>query len=303
MQRQIVTAVVVLSGFLLVSGHNWTADDEREVRAAIDSYVAAFNNGDLDSLVAHFATDADFIDDIGKQYKGKASLGDLLNRSLVELKDHKLRVEIISLRFLRPGVALVDGQAELSAPDGSVNSGRFTVVWTKIGNKWLLSCVRDLPASPARDGSSASPLNALEWLVGDWTHADPNVSVQVSGRWTLNKSFLVLEYIAQGEDGDDVTVIQYFGWDAVDGVIRSWFFDSKGGFGGGDWAREANTWTARWSGVVSEGWTASSVASMKYIDDKSFLFRSVDREIDGLPLADVEVKFTRKTAGGKGGAP
>ena len=32
------------------------------------------------------------------------------------------------------------------------------------------------------------------------------------------------------------------------------------------------------------------------IDNKSFVFKSVDREIDGLPMADIEMKFIRKAA-------
>jgi hypothetical protein len=88
--------------------------------------------------------------------------------------------------------------------------------------------------------------------------------------------------------------MQYFGWDPVDGVIRAWFFDSRGGYGGGDWVRDGNTWSATWNGVLSDGRAASCVSSLKYINDKSFVFRSVDREIDGLPIDDVEAKFVRK---------
>jgi hypothetical protein len=126
--------------------------------------------------------------------------------------------------------------------------------------------------------------------------------VQVNGRWALDKSFLVLEYTARGKDGEDLTVLQFFGWDTADEVVRSWFFDSRGGNGGGDWVRDGNTWTAGWSGVLSDGRPASSVNSIKFIDDKTFLFRSVDREIDGLPLADLDVKFARKATEKSGGA-
>jgi hypothetical protein len=76
----------------------------------------------------------------------------------------------------------------------------------------------------------------------------------------------------------------------------SWFFDSQGGYGGGDWERDGNTWTTSCSGVLPEGQIASSTNSMKFVDDNNFLFRSVDRDIDGLPLADVEAKFVRKAA-------
>jgi hypothetical protein len=98
------------------------------------------------------------------------------------------------------------------------------------------------------------------------------------------------------KDNEDLSVTQFFGWEPIDGVVRSWFFDSRGGYGGGDYVRTANTWTSGWSGVLSEGQTGSSTSSIQFVDDKNFIFRSVDREIDGLPVADVEAKFVRKTA-------
>src|SRR5262249_27014233 len=232
MRHIIIATGFGFAGLALVLGQSPIANNEREVRAGIDSYIAAFNKGDLDGLLAHFTADADFINDSGEQYKGKASLGELCKRSLVELKGQKLRVDITSLRFLRPDVALVDGKAELSGPDGTIDSGRFTAIWTKSGSKWLLSSVRDVPESPAAPETTAGQLQPLEWLVGDWAHEAPNFSVQVRGRWMLDKSFLLLEYTAKGKGNADLTVVQYFGWDPIDGVIRSWFFDSKGGYGG-----------------------------------------------------------------------
>jgi uncharacterized protein (TIGR02246 family) len=294
MRRIIGTAMVGLAGLALALGQATPANEESAVRAAVDSYTSAFNNGNLDGVLAHVASDADFIDDSGKQYKGKADLAEVLKHSLADLKGSKLKSTISSIRFLRPDVAVVDGKADVTAPDGTTDSGRFTSTWTKSDGKWSLSCVRNLRGSPATPEPAAAALHQLEWLIGDWTHEGTSYLVQVKGRWALDKSFLVLEYTARGKDGEDLTVLQYFAWDPADEVIRSWFFDSKGGNGGGDWARDGNTWTADWRGELADGRPASSVNSIQFIDDKTFLFRSVDREIDGLSLADLEVKFVRK---------
>jgi len=294
MRRIIVTAMVGLAVLALALGQATPTNEESAVRAAVESYTSAFNNGNLDGVLAHVAADADFIGDGGKQYKGKADVGEVLKHSLADLKGSKLKSTITSIRFLRPDVAVVDGKADVTTPDGTTDSGRFTSTWTKTGGKWLLSCARNLPDSSVTPEPATAALHQLEWLIGDWTHEGTNYQVQVNGRWALDKSYLVLEYTARGKDGEDLTVLQYFGWDPADEVIRSWFFDSKGGNGGGDWARDGNTWTADWSGELSDGRPASSVNSIQFIDDKTFLFRSVDREIDGLPLADLEVKFVRK---------
>jgi len=302
MRRIMVTVMVGLAGLALALGQATPANDESAVRAAVDSYTSAFNEGNLDGVLAHVAADADFIDGDGKQYKGKPDLTDVFKRSLADLKGSKLKSTITSIRFLRPEVAVVDGKAEVTAPDGTTESGRYTSTWTRSDGKWLLSCVRNLPDSAATPEPATAALHQLEWLIGDWTHEGTKYRVQVNGRWALNKSFLVLEYTASSKDGEELTVMQFFGWDPADEVIRSWFFDSKGGNGGGDWERDGNTWTAEWTGVLSDGRPASSVNSIQFIDDKTFVFRSADREIDGLPLADLEVKFVRKAAEKSGGA-
>jgi uncharacterized protein (TIGR02246 family) len=291
--RDIMTAALALVVIAVGLGQTRAEDEKRAIQAAVDAYTAAFNKRNLDSLLAYFAADADYLDQEGKQHTGKADLADFFKRSLDDLKGQKLKTTITSLHFVRPDVAIADGKVDFTAPDGASDSGRFTAVWTKTDGKWLLSSVHDLPEPPAAS-EDAAQLQQLGWLVGDWTHEDPTFSVQVSGRWTLNKRFLLVEYIAKGKGNDDLTVMQYFGWDPVDGVIRAWFFDSRGGYGGGDWVRDGNTWSANWDGVLSDGRTASSVSSLRYINDKSFVFRSVDREIDGLPVDDVEAKFVRK---------
>lgn len=297
MRRIIVTAVVGVTGLALALGQAPPADEASAVRAAIDSYTAALNAGNLDGALALVAADADFIDDSGKQFKGKAEIAEVLKQSLADLKGRKLKSTITSLRLVKPEVAIVDGKAEIDSPDGSADAGRYTSTWNRAGGQWLLSGVRDLPDAPAAAESAAGPLQQLEWLVGDWASENPLLAVQLSGRWALNRSFLVLDYVVKNKDGEDLEVTQYVGWDPVDGVIRSWFFDSQGGHGGGDWERQGNTWTASWSGVLPEGQVASSTNSMKFVDDNSFLFRSVDRDIDGLPLTDVEAKFVRRAAG------
>src|SRR5262245_16100356 len=112
----IVTAAVTLAGLALALGQAPPADEESAVRAAVDSYTAAFDKGDLDGLLAHVAADADFIDDHGKQYRGKAELAELLKQSLTDLKGCQLKSTILSLHFLRPDVAVVDGKADITAP-------------------------------------------------------------------------------------------------------------------------------------------------------------------------------------------
>ena len=210
MRSIIVTAMVGLAGLALALGQATRTDEESAVRDAVDLYTSAFNDGKLDGVLAHVAVDADFIDESGKQYRGKADLAEVFKQSLADMKGSKLKSTITSVRFVRPDVAVVDGKAEVTAPDGRTDSGRFTSTWTKSDGKWLLSCVRNLPDSSASVEPAAAALHQLEWLIGDWTHEGTNYRVQVNGRWALDKSFLVLEYTARGKDCEDLTVLQFF---------------------------------------------------------------------------------------------
>jgi hypothetical protein len=90
------------------------------------------------------------------------------------------------------------------------------------------------------------------------------------------------------------------GWDPANETIRSWVFDSLGGFGEGSWRRDGNRWTVESTGVLPDGRTGSSTDVWEFVDENSYVWRSTDREIDGQPMADAEVKFVRKTATPRG---
>ena len=50
-----------------------------------------------------------------------------------------------------------------------------------------------------------------------------------------------------------MTVTQRIGWDPLARQIRSWEFDSEGGFGEGRWSRDGERWVVKHTGVRPEG--------------------------------------------------
>ena len=54
-------------------------------------------------------------------------------------------IAVGALRLVRPDLAMMDGTAELKYTDGTGDTGPFTVVWTRTGDKWQILSVRDLP--------------------------------------------------------------------------------------------------------------------------------------------------------------
>ena len=92
-------------------------------------------------------------------------------------------------------------------------------------------------------------------------------------------------------------VRQVVGWDPVAKTIRSWMFDSEGGFGEGVWSREDNRWTVRFHQILADGRLAFATNVYTYVDGNTFTWQSVGREVDGAPLPDVDpVTLVRKPA-------
>src|SRR5262249_43972568 len=229
--------------------------------------------------------------------RGHDALTALFKTILPTLKGSKVAAKIYSVKFLRPEVAMIDGELQITAADGTRDSNRYAVVWVKSGDKWLISSARDLPAELDEAPSLTYPqLKSLEWLVGDWADDGGKGAVQVKVRWAPNKSFLVMDYEVKQEGADPMLVTQRIGWDPVNDKVRSWVFDSTGGFGEGNWQRDGNKWVVGASGILADGGIGGATNIYQFKDENTFLYRSVDREVDGQPVADVEVKFVRKTA-------
>jgi hypothetical protein len=78
-------------------------------------------------------------------------------------------------------------------------------------------------------------------------------------------------------------------------MMRSWVFDSHGGFGEGNWQRDGNRWVVACAGVLPDGGTGQATNIWEFVDPKTFVWRAVDREVDGQPVGDMDVKFVRKS--------
>ncbi len=278
--------------------------EDQVIRNSISEYCDAFNAGKIDVLLGYWNDDADYVDEDGKAYHGKEAIGALFKSSLEELKGTKLGLKIDNLHLVKPDVAIEDGVATLTGPDGEASDGRYTVVWIKNGDHWRISSAHDLPKKekPA-EAANADYLKPLDWLIGDWTSDDNGRKVNLSTKWVLDKNYIVQDYTVTGETGDDLKVMQLIGYDPLSGQIKSWSFDSRGGYGEGLWQREDNTWTSESTGVLSDGRVGSSVNSVRFVDDTHLEWRATGRNIEGQPMPDAEVKFVRVIKGTKDAKP
>jgi uncharacterized protein (TIGR02246 family) len=299
MHKQIILGAIAFALLGLVATHAEEATqkspDDEAIRKSIGDYCTAYNDGKIDALLSYWSENADYVDGDGQTHHGKDAIGTRFKNSLESLKGSKLDLKIENLRFAKPDVAIEDGIASLTGPDGETSRGRYTAVWVKEGDDWRISSAHDLsteeqPESPA----NADYLQPLDWLIGDWKSDDKGRTVNLNAQWALDKNYIVQNYVVSGEEGDDLRVMQLIGFDPLSGQIKSWTFDSLGGYGEGLWQRDDNVWSSESTGVLPDGRVGSALNSIRFVDDTHLEWRSTGRNVDGQPMADSKVTFVRE---------
>lgn len=169
------------------------------------------------------------------------------------------------------------------------------------------------PERPGQDGEVArtsaevppvaeeteAPLEKLAWMVGDWVDEDEASRVETSVAWTKNRKFLRRMFRVTPREGEPHNGMQIIGWDAAGKSIRSWTYDSDGGFGEETWRESGDRWIIRSKYTLPDGGRAAATNIMKRLDDDRFTFRSVNRTIGGTLQPDIdEVTVVRKAEEG-----
>lgn len=157
--------------------------------------------------------------------------------------------------------------------------------------------LQDLPTAAPLEKSAVvdSPLTTLDWLVGDWEGGGNEGRIEFSCRFTKNNAFLIRSFrVIKGETEVVMSGMQLIGWDPAEKSIRSWTFDSDGGFGEDHWTQKEQRYTSRSKYTLPDGGIGGSMNSMTYIDDQTFVWQSIHREIDGELLSDTPKVVIRK---------
>jgi uncharacterized protein (TIGR02246 family) len=268
------------------------AQDRQAIKQAAAEYSAAFDKGDIDGLLSHWSPDAEYIDESGKLIQGHQAIASLIRNNQEHLKGYKMKLEGSGLRFLTPDVAMVDGKATLVSPEGKEEVTPFAAVWVKSDGKWRVRSLRDLSEDDQKEPvTSADHLKPFEQLLGNWVSTDKSTDLHCA--WTLKKSFILMEYKTKRGNEEYLTA-QRFGWDPVNQRIRSWYFDSAGGYGEAAWTEVSDGYAGEAGGVLSDGRIGSAIYHARMDDHGSFIFQARNRSVDGRPLADFELTFVRK---------
>src|SRR5262249_35859370 len=113
-------------------------------------------------------------------------------------------------------------------------------------------------------------------------------------RWSDDKNFLLQEFKLQINGKPSMNVAQRIGWDPMAKHIRSWTFDSEGGFGESVWTRDGDSWLIKATAVRPDGTTASATNQLVQSGPDAYVWRSADRIAGDERQPPVEVKVIRK---------
>jgi uncharacterized protein (TIGR02246 family) len=231
------------------------AGDEAAIRAVDEAFVRDYNKGESKALGALFTEDAEAIEADGDRYEGRELIERRLAGTFAASPGATIALEIGSIRFLSPDVAKEEGHSVISPTKETRLARPYTVIFVKRGGRWLISSVREDADPLVRPHDR---LTELEWMIGDWVDEGSDAEVRVNCRWSEDGNYLIRSFTVKHQGKPVMTVSQRIGWDPLAGRIRSWEFDSEGGFGEGTWSRDGQRWVVKHTGVRPEGVAASS---------------------------------------------
>jgi uncharacterized protein (TIGR02246 family) len=262
------------------------SEDEIAIRKAIDSYVTAFNQGDAKALAAHFTEGGEMFTPGGGRVQGRAAIEENFAASFKTTAQVKLEVPETRVELLSPTVAMETGTARVITPGSEPSDSLYKAVHVKTAEGWKLDSVRE-EEPPLAAPSHFENLQELEWMVGRWSDTSDARNVESTCLWTRNRNFLVQSFKVYVHDQIDFEGTQVIGWDPAAQTIRSWTFDSDGGFGAGRWSNDGARWTAQTLNVLPDGRRGSSTNIYEVVDGDTVRYRSIGRQVDGELLPSV----------------
>lgn len=267
--------------------------EEAAIKAAIKSYVDAFNRGDAKALASHWTEGGELATPAGETIIGRANLEKDFAAYFEKYKGARIELIQTEISLLSPGVAIERGTAKVVRPDEQPSETEYEAVHVRRDSGWKMDSVREADRPQTR--SHYEHLKDLEWMIGDWIDADQNSSVETTCQWTKNRNFMTRSFKVSLQGEVDLEGTQVIGWDPVRQAIRSWLFDSDGGFGVGLWSRDGSQWTVQALRILHSGEQASAINILTYIDDNTFKFKSTGRQVGGELMPNIrEVTVVRK---------
>ena len=262
-------------------------EDRAAIAAVTKQFLDAFNERDAKTLASTFLEDGQIITEDGEVIEGRAAIEAEFADAFENPDRAKMEIEPALLKFLTADVAVEEGLSWIIlAPGEPAEVGRYTVNYVKKDGKWLHAYVRDhtIEQPPAHN----EHLKPLEWMIGDWVSEGSDAIVKTKCDWVDDGRYLMRTYRVERDGKETMKGTERVGWDPLTKRIRSWIFDSAGGFGETTWIQTGErSWTLQATGVSNEGVAATLTRVVTQLDPHRILWSQKDMIVGGKPTVSL----------------
>lgn len=268
-------------------------DPVAELTGFAESFVAAYNEKDLDAIVALYTEEAEIVDeDDSSLVSGRGEIRELFSDSFAEAPDRQVALEVLSVRQIAENLVVEEGVAQFSdSGEGEADSEiSYSAILVKSGDEgWLIATSREL----FTDIVETDPLEPLALLEGDWIMQGDQMQMELSLQFSPSgRTLQGSAFVTTPAEGIMETEIR-IGYDAARRQIRWWTFDEEGGFAQGSWQPLEDSWLVRTNGVTATGETNSAIQELTFEDDDTVSWKSTHRFLDGVALPDSDLRLVR----------
>lgn len=264
-----------------------------QIEAAVAAYVEALNQGDLKGLTDLWTPEGVYIARSGGQrVNGRDAIAEQFSDAVDKESAAKLAVETQAIEFISPGVALERGEAWVTRGDLDVTHSQYSAIYVKRGDRWLIDRITE--DELVQEPSHFEQLQALEWMIGQWVDVGEGFTITMDCKWTEKQNYISRTYSVIGDDGFTSSGLQLIGWDAKEEAIRSWLFDSEGGFVLGRWSQRDDEWVVQSVATLADGSSGSFTSIYRPQEDGSYRWQKIHRVVDGTLLPNLDEITVKK---------
>jgi uncharacterized protein (TIGR02246 family) len=283
------------------TGNSARAKDEAAIRAAVQSFAAAFQAGDAQALTALFTDEAEYLDEGSQPIHGRAALAKQYGEFFAKRKELSATAKTDSIRFLGPDTAIEEGTFTVTAKDAPASTSRYSTLYVRSGDKWLIALLKEW-----QDGTNApAKLEDLAWLIGTWESKGNDSIARTTYSWAANKTYILSEFSVTPKNASEKPIagVQVIGVDPAVRRIRGWLFGSDGGIGESTWTWDGERWVIESVGTLPDGTASAAVNFLARSGNDGFTWRSVSRTHGGVSLPDLPAVMVKRLDSASSGTP
>jgi uncharacterized protein (TIGR02246 family) len=260
--------------------------DEEAIKKATQQFADAFNKRNPQAVADCYHPNATLITSNGTRILGHDGIVRHYAVVIASAPEAQLKIKPTAVQFVTADVGIVEGELEFhSGPDAPLDDTRYVAVFVKSGGEWLLDRTRNFPADQDTK-TSHERLEELEWLIGEWLEEDEEALARTTCRWSTDRNYLLQDFKVRMPGFPPVSGTMRIGWDPLTKQIKSWTFDSDGGYSEALWTHGKDQWILKTRGVTHLGKSFAGTSVLRRVNGNTLSWETRDRVEGGVVVPD-----------------